>query len=127
MSSDKEDSNPPYVLGHSDHELGRLRAQAQFLEPVTRQFLREAGITPGMRMLDVGSGAGEVAFLVAELLGDAGIVLGTEQRLPHTCVRCRNASRAVLLVLHKRKPFRQVLHRPVSQVVQDRDQALPDF
>lgn len=79
MSDDKRDSNPAYVLGHSDHELGRLRAQACFLEPVTRQFLREAGITPGMRVLDVGSGGGEVAFLAAELVGEAGIVLGTDK------------------------------------------------
>lgn len=79
MSNDKGDSNPPYVLGHSDHEMARLRAQARFLEPVTRQFLREAGITPGMRVLDVGSGGGEVAFLTAELVGEAGIVLGTDR------------------------------------------------
>jgi ubiquinone/menaquinone biosynthesis C-methylase UbiE len=79
MSNHKGDTNPPYVLGHSDHELNRLRAQARFLEPVTRQFLREAGITRGMHVLDVGSGGGEVAFLAAALVGDAGIVLGTDK------------------------------------------------
>lgn len=79
MSNDKRDSNPPYVLGHSDHELNRLRAQARFLEPVTRQFLREAGITQGMRVLDVGSGAGDVAFLAAELVGETGIVIGVDR------------------------------------------------
>lgn len=79
MSSDRGQANPTYVLGHSDHELNRLRAQARFLEPVTRQFLCEAGIAPGMRVLDVGSGAGEVAFLAAELVGDAGSVLGTDK------------------------------------------------
>jgi len=46
---------------------------------VTRQFLREAGIARGMRVLDVGSGAGDVAFLVADLVGEAGVVLGTDR------------------------------------------------
>ncbi len=79
MSNDKRDSNPQYVLGHSDHELNRLRAQARFLEPVTRQFLREAGVRQGMRVLDVGSGAGEVAFLAAELVDEAGSVVGADK------------------------------------------------
>ncbi|MGD9542165.1 class I SAM-dependent methyltransferase [Methylocystis sp.] len=79
MSNDNRDSNPPYVLGHSDHELNRLRAQARFLEPVTRQFLREAGIAQGMRVLDVGSGAGDVAFLAAELVGETGMVMGIDK------------------------------------------------
>lgn len=68
----------PYVLGHSDRELARLRAQARLLEPTTRQFLVEAGIEPGMRVLDVGSGAGDVAFLAAELVGSSGEVVGTD-------------------------------------------------
>lgn len=79
MSNDKGNMNLPYVLGHSDHELNRLRAQARFLEPDTRQFLRDAGIKRGMRVLDVGSGAGEVAFLAAELVGEDGIMLGTDK------------------------------------------------
>jgi len=79
MTSGENKSNSPYVLGHSDHELDRLRAQARFLEPVTRQFLQEAGIAPGMRVLDVGSGAGEVAFLAAALVGETGEVIGTDR------------------------------------------------
>ena len=71
-------TNPPYVLGHSDRELSRLKAQAQLIDPVTRQFLRDAGITAGMRVLDVGSGAGDVAFLAAELVGASGEVVGTD-------------------------------------------------
>ena len=60
-------SNRAYVLGHSDQEIARLKVQARLLEPITRQFLREAGIAAGMRVLDIGSGAGDVAFLAAEL------------------------------------------------------------
>jgi len=68
-----------YVLGHSDRELERLRLQAQLIDPITRQFLIEAGIAPGMRVLDVGSGAGDVAFLAANLVGPAGQVVGVDR------------------------------------------------
>jgi 2-polyprenyl-3-methyl-5-hydroxy-6-metoxy-1,4-benzoquinol methylase len=71
-------TNSSYVLGHSDPELARLKTQARLLEPVTRQFLRDAGIRTGMRVLDVGSGAGDVAVLAAELVGDDGEVIGTD-------------------------------------------------
>ncbi len=51
-----------YVLGHSEHELERLEAQAYLINPITERFFRAAGVGPGMRVLDVGSGAGDVAF-----------------------------------------------------------------
>ena len=45
---------------------------------LTMRFLREAGIVPGMRVLDVGSGAGDVTFLAAELVGATGEVVGVD-------------------------------------------------
>ena len=71
--------NPGYVLGHSQSELSRLRAQAQFLESATRAFLHDAGLSPGMRILDVGSGAGDVAFLARDFVGQDGTVIGTDK------------------------------------------------
>jgi ubiquinone/menaquinone biosynthesis C-methylase UbiE len=71
--------NPAYALGHSDEELERLRVQSRFVEPITRQFFQEAGISAGMRVLDVGSGAGDVAFLTADLVGETGEVVGTDK------------------------------------------------
>jgi ubiquinone/menaquinone biosynthesis C-methylase UbiE len=76
MASD--DANE-YALGHSERELKRLRRQAQLVNPITRQYLIEAGIEPGMRVLDVGSGAGDVAFLAAELLGPSDQVVGVDR------------------------------------------------
>jgi SAM-dependent methyltransferase len=38
----------------------------------------EAGLGSGMRVLDVGSGAGDVALLVAELVGPGGKVVGVD-------------------------------------------------
>lgn len=67
-----------YVLGHSDHELGRLRRQAVLLDSITREYLAIAGLGPGMRVLDVGSGAGDVAFLASELAMPGGEVVGTD-------------------------------------------------
>jgi ubiquinone/menaquinone biosynthesis C-methylase UbiE len=71
--------NSGYALGHSDRELDRLSAQARLVDPITRHFFREAGIARGMRVLDVGSGAGDVAFLLAELVGESGEVVGVDR------------------------------------------------
>ena len=68
-----------YVLGHSERELERLRSQARRIEPITRRILEAAGLGPGMRVLDVGSGAGDVAFLAAELVGESGEVVGVDR------------------------------------------------
>jgi ubiquinone/menaquinone biosynthesis C-methylase UbiE len=71
--------NPVYPLGHSEHELERLSTQARYVGAVTRQYFHEAGVSVGMRVLDVGSGAGDVAFLAADLVGDVGEVIGVDK------------------------------------------------
>ena len=68
-----------YELGHSDREVKRLWIQAQLVDPFTRQFFRDAGVAQGMRVLDVGSGAGDTALVVADLVGDSGQVLGIDR------------------------------------------------
>jgi SAM-dependent methyltransferase len=60
----------------------RLLAQARMFEAFTRQFLEEAGIAPGMRVLDAGTGAGDVAFLAASLVGGSGEVVGVDRSEP---------------------------------------------
>ena len=76
---DKTDSTAKYVLGHSERELERLSAQARHIRPITMEFFIDAGLAPGMRILDVGSGSGDVAFLAAELVGDQGAVVGVDR------------------------------------------------
>jgi len=67
-----------YLLGHSETERRRLVAQAELLAPMTRRFLTAAGIGPGMRVLDVGTGMGDVALLAAELVGAEGTIVGID-------------------------------------------------
>lgn len=67
-----------YVLGASDQEIERLDRQAAAIEAATRLLLRAAGIGPGMRVLDLGTGLGHVAMLAAELAGPEGRVVGID-------------------------------------------------
>ena len=68
-----------YLLGHSPAELQRLTVQAEFLRPITERMLHEAGLRPGMRVLDLGCGAGDVSLLAAELVGPEGHVVGVDR------------------------------------------------
>jgi SAM-dependent methyltransferase len=61
-------------MGHSDRERRRLALQAAILNPLTEDFLHRAGLSPGMRVLDLGCGVGEVALIAARLVGPAGHV-----------------------------------------------------
>jgi ubiquinone/menaquinone biosynthesis C-methylase UbiE len=70
---------PNYVLGQSPYEYERLTLQAKVLRPFTEKFFTMAGIGPGMRVVDVGSGMGDVALLVAEIVGPGGRVLGVDR------------------------------------------------
>ena len=45
----------------------------------TERLLMDAGIVPGMRILDVGCGNGEVTLLVAKIVGETGNVVGIDQ------------------------------------------------
>jgi ubiquinone/menaquinone biosynthesis C-methylase UbiE len=63
-----------YVLGHTSVEQQRLIRQARVLAPLTERFLRDAGISLGMRVLDIGCGMGDVTMIAAQLVGSAGRV-----------------------------------------------------
>jgi ubiquinone/menaquinone biosynthesis C-methylase UbiE len=69
---------PDYLFGQSAGETERLRLQAKMFAPYTARFLEDAGISRGMKVLDVGTGAGDVALLVADLVGREGTVIGVD-------------------------------------------------
>jgi ubiquinone/menaquinone biosynthesis C-methylase UbiE len=68
-----------YPLPHGSAEIKRLIAQSALLNSITRTLFVQAGIAPGMRVLDLGSGAGDVALLAAEMVGPAGEVVGVDR------------------------------------------------
>jgi ubiquinone/menaquinone biosynthesis C-methylase UbiE len=86
-----------YALGHDAAELRRLDRQAEMLAPATRVMLGHAGIAAGMRVLDLGTGTGDVARLLAEVVGPDGEVVGVDRAAPALVVgvaRCRAAGLA---------------------------------
>ena len=46
---------------------------------ICERCFREAGIGKGHRVLDVGSGVGDVALLLAHIVGSSGEVVGIER------------------------------------------------
>jgi SAM-dependent methyltransferase len=63
----------------SDVDRTRLVDQARTIDRISERYMREAGIAPGMRVLDLGSGMGDVALLAARAVGPQGHVLGVER------------------------------------------------
>jgi len=78
-----EQIQPPqpsgYALGHAEDELDRIINHARFFGDLTEHVLHLAGLAPGMRVLDVGCGPGDVSFLAARLVGPEGTVIGVDK------------------------------------------------
>ncbi len=72
----------------------RLIAQSRLFNPMTESVLREAGIGPGMHVVDLGAGAGDVCLLLAELVGPSGSVLGVEQSADAIALASRRVAEA---------------------------------
>lgn len=72
------DRDATYTLGRTSHETTRLIEQSRIYGASTQCLCKRAGITEGMRVLEIGSGAGDVALTLAELVGPAGQVIGVD-------------------------------------------------
>ena len=70
---------PHYVMGQTDEERQRLIQQSAYLEPLTELMLREAGLKPGMSVLDIGCGTGGSSHVAARLVGPTGRVVGLDR------------------------------------------------
>jgi len=84
----ESDSGYQFGTGIGAEEVARLEVQGAALAPATRMIITEAGIRPGMRVLDLGCGAGDVAFVAADLVGPDGFVVGVD-RSPEALARAR--------------------------------------
>ena len=77
MSETRGDAR--YTMGRSkEEEEERLIQQSQLYDAVTRRLLNMAGLDSGMRVLDIGSGTGDVAMTAAEVVGPEGAVVGVD-------------------------------------------------
>ena len=74
MTTTGEHVESAYLLGRSPTELDRLVLQARLYDPITTHALRLTGLSSGMRVLDVGCGAGDVTFAAAAIGGPTGVV-----------------------------------------------------
>ena len=67
-----------YAMGRSEAETKRLIRQSGTYAPFTWRLFEQAGLGPGMRVLDVGTGAGDVALMAAEMVEASGSVVGVD-------------------------------------------------
>jgi len=88
MANEPSASAPPagsaqktsdYAMGSTDRERQRLMQQGAVLRGFLASAFRAAGIGPGMRILDLGCGVGDVAMLAADLVGPTGSVVGIDR------------------------------------------------
>lgn len=139
------DAIESYVLGNTAQEQERLKLQGKFLEKWTEQFLLSAGVDPGMNVLDLGCGMGDVSLLAARLVGATGRVTGID-RDPVVIQKARERARdegeggeiefiqAELLNFQSDQRFDAVIGRyvlfyqpnPVAAIVHAAKQVRPD-
>jgi ubiquinone/menaquinone biosynthesis C-methylase UbiE len=108
-----------YALGHSPAEIERLGTQAAVIDPMTRRTFEEAGISSGMRVLDIGSGPGYIATMVAEMVGSEGEVVGTDIN-PTALATARSRCAALgfrNVTFHQGDPSTMAFDRPFDAVV----------
>jgi ubiquinone/menaquinone biosynthesis C-methylase UbiE len=118
-----------YAFGHTDAEHARLMRQAARLAQLTERFFREAGIGQGQRVLDLGSGVGDVAILVSKIVGPSGEVVGIErdtraigranERVSEAGLRNVSFQQADVDRLATDKPFDAVVGRFILQFLPD--------
>lgn len=75
----KDERGPTYLMGRSEAETRRLISQSRLYSRFTRRLLEDAGVEKGMKVLDVGTGAGDLSLVAAEIVGPTGSVVGVDQ------------------------------------------------
>src|SRR5260370_38339926 len=78
MTLTEKTTDSSSILGHATGEAQGLQRLGQVQYACTKHLFAQAGIAPGMNVLDVGSGPGDVALLLAELIGPTGSIVGVD-------------------------------------------------
>src|SRR5258708_2055860 len=85
-----------YAPGTPAPQQKRPIPHAPLPSPPTRRFFRAAGVAAGQRVLDLGSGGGDVSLIAGRLVGSAGEVVGAE-RDPRAIARARARAKELQL------------------------------
>ena len=85
--------SPAYVFEDRAEEHRRLIDQSVLFDPLTARLLQAAGIAPGMRVLDLGTGAGSVALLAARMVGPSGAVVTVDRDTDALALAAAHAER----------------------------------
>ena len=125
----KNEARTPYVLGHGSDEHRRLMLQSRFVGDLTETVFMRAGLAPGMSVLDIGCGAGDVSFLAAAFVGPTGKVLGIDQSPDSVALASERAKSAgltnvrfevgILENLQQAGPFDALVGRLILLYLQD--------
>ena len=91
-----DESGPDYVLAVGEAAARRLRVLDEVFGPYSRELLRRAGLTQGMRVADIGCGSGLVSLWIAAQLGAGGSVTGVDMSGEQLRVAEKNAGAAGL-------------------------------
>jgi SAM-dependent methyltransferase len=67
-----------YIIRGGEQGRARLLVLSRIMRPTTLSLLRQAGIRPGMKCLEIGCGSGDVAFDLARIVGLDGTVVATD-------------------------------------------------
>lgn len=107
-----------YPLQSSEDERRRLIAQAGLVAPLTERLFEKAGITSGMRVLDIGSGSGDVALLAARIVGSEGTVIGVDRDPAQVAFAAQRAKTAGLANLRfMTGDFREIELNPTADAI----------
>lgn len=68
-----------YAFSDNENEKKRLEQQSRIIGATTRRMFESAGIVPGMKVLDIGSGVGDVALMLADMVGSEGSVVSIDK------------------------------------------------
>jgi ubiquinone/menaquinone biosynthesis C-methylase UbiE len=118
-TSERKTGISGYALGYTNTEHDRLIRQAARIAPMTERLFRESGIGPGQRVLDLGSGLGDAAMLVARLVGPSGEVVGIERDDSSIArAKARVASAGLCNVTFKQSDVNEIAgHKPFDAAV----------